>query len=228
MINLMAFWMDIYFMDSNSPTMDYMIMFHDFSMSILFTILIFLVLMMMVGLKMSILDLNLMENQFIELIWTVLPMFLLVFIAFPSLRLLYLMEEMFYPDLSVKVMGYQWYWSYDYPDFELEFDSYLEDKLEFDSGFRLLEVNDLLYVPVNCMVRFLVSSVDVIHSWTIPVFGVKTDAIPGRLNQLNLYSYRPGLYFGQCSEICGINHSFMPICLGVMEMEDFLDEVDYY
>lgn len=104
----------------------------------------------------------------------------------------------------------------------------MEDNLYFDSGFRLLEVNDFFFVPVNCMVRFLVRRADVIHSWTLPVFGVKTDAIPGRLNQVNVYSYRPGLYFGQCSEICGINHSFMPISIGVIEIEDFLDEVDYY
>nr|AJV88746.1 cytochrome c oxidase subunit II [Euseius nicholsi] len=222
----MAFWMDTYFMEVIAPTMDYMVMFHDFSMSILFSILIFLFLMMISGVKFKILDLNLMENQTVEIIWTVMPMFLLVFIAFSSLRLLYLMEEMFFPDLSIKVMGYQWYWSYDYIDFELDFDSYYSSGVEYVDSFRLLE-NDLsLALPVNCTVRFLVSSADVIHSWTVPVFGVKTDAIPGRLNQVNLYSYRPGIYFGQCSEICGINHSFMPISLGVMEMEDFVSWVD--
>lgn len=215
-------------MDSNSPTMDYMIIFHDFSISILFSIFIFLVLIIGSGVKFKILDLNLIENQLVETIWTVLPIFLLVFIAFPSLRLLYLIEEIFYSDLRIKVIGYQWYWSYDYIDFELDFDSFIDEELEYDSRFRLLEVNDLLVIPVNCTVRFLVSRVDVIHSWTVPVFGVKTDAIPGRLNQVNLYSYRPGIYFGQCSEICGINHRFIPISLGVIEIEDFLDEVDYY
>ena len=224
----MAFWIDTYFMDSNSPTMDYIVIFHDFSMRILFSILIFLFLIIISGVKFKILDLNLIENQTVEIIWTVMPMFLLVFIAFPSLRLLYLMEEMFFPDLRIKVIGYQWYWSYDYIDFELDFDSFIEEELEYYRRFRLLEVNDLLYLPVNCTVRFLVSRADVIHSWTVPVFGVKTDAIPGRLNQVNLYSYRPGIYFGQCSEICGINHRFIPISLGVIEIEDFLDEVDYY
>lgn len=224
----MSFWIDTYFGDRNSPTIDYIVIFHDFAIRILFAILIFLSLMLFSGFKLKILDLNLIEDQKLEIVWTILPIILLVFIAFPRLRLLYLIEEIFFPDINIKVIGYQWYWSYDYRDFELDFESFLEESLELDSEFRLLEVNDFFFIPVNCIVRFLVRSADVIHSWTLPVFGVKTDAIPGRLNQVNLFSYRPGIFFGQCSEICGINHSFIPIAVGVMEIEDFLDEVDYY
>lgn len=223
----MSFWIAVYFGDRNSPTMDYMVMFHDFTIRILFAVLVFLSIIIFSGFKLKLLDLNLIEDQKLEIIWTVFPIVLLIFIAFPRLRLLYLIEELFYPDISIKVIGYQWYWSYDYRDFELDFDSFLEEPLDLDSEFRLLEVNDFLFIPINCMVRFLVRRADVIHSWTVPVFGVKTDAIPGRLNQVNLFSYRPGIYFGQCSEICGINHSFIPIALGVLEIEDFLDEVDY-
>lgn len=221
----MPFWGKFYFLDGNSPVIEHILYFHDFSIGVLFSILVFLIFMIVSCLKSYNLDLYLIENQIVELVWTIIPVFLLLVIAFPSLRLLYLIEELFYSDLNIKIIAYQWYWSYEYRDFDLDFDSFIEENLCCLSGYRLLELNDYLFIPINCIIRFLLRSADVIHSWSIPSFGIKVDAIPGRLNQLNLFSYRPGVYFGQCSEICGINHSFIPICLCVLEIEDFLDEV---
>uniref|UniRef100_A0AAU6PBN5 Cytochrome c oxidase subunit 2 n=1 Tax=Amblyseiulella paraheveae TaxID=3049516 RepID=A0AAU6PBN5_9ACAR len=228
----MPFWLEIYFMDSSSPCMEQMILFYDYSMMIITTISIFLIMMMTLIMNNKIMNLVLIEEQLIELIWSILPIYLLIFLAVPSLRLLYLMEEAFKPDMSVKIMGHQWYWSYEYSELDMEFDSFMENLTMAEKSlinldmFRLLEVDNYLAIPMNTFTRMLVSSVDVIHSWTVQSLGIKTDAIPGRLNQINMFSFRPGLFYGQCSEICGSNHSFMPISLKIMPMEEFIDQVD--
>ncbi len=169
----------------------------------------------------------LLECQEIEAIWTVLPGVVLVFLALPSLRLLYLLDEVNDPRLSLKAVGHQWYWSYEYSDFlDLEFDSYMLPTSDLDSGdYRLLEVDHRTVVPVGVDVRVLVTAADVLHSWTVPCLGVKADAVPGRLNQVSFYISRPGVYYGQCSEICGANHSFIPIVLEAVGIEDFVSWV---
>ena len=166
----------------------------------------------------------LLECQEIEAIWTVLPGVVLVFLALPSLRLLYLLDEVNDPGLSIKAVGHQWYWSYEYSDFvDLEFDSYIIPARDLESGdFRLLEVDHRTVVPVGVDVRVLVTAADVLHSWTVPCLGVKADAVPGRLNQVSFFVSRPGVYYGQCSEICGANHSFMPIVIEAVGVEDFV------
>lgn len=167
---------------------------------------------------------SLLENQLIEIVWTVLPAIILLFIAFPSLRLLYLLDEVRTPNLTIKVVGHQWYWRYEYSDFNnVEFDSYLlsEDILS-GSRFRVLEVDNRTVVPYGCQIRVLVTAADVIHSWTIPTLGVKVDAVPGRLNQLGFLVERTGLLFGQCSEICGANHRFIPITMECISTVKFL------
>nr|ACS15262.1 cytochrome c oxidase subunit II [Phytoseiulus persimilis] len=222
----MSFWMDIYFMEAGAPAMEQMIMFHDHSMMIIVSVLVFLLCVIINLIKIQVINLNLIENQYIEIVWTMIPMVLLVFIAAPSLRLLYLMEEIYYPDMTLKVMGHQWFWSYEFVELDLDFDSYYMYLEENVDSFRLLETDSYLALPINTIVRFLVSSVDVIHSWTIQSMGVKMDAIPGRLNQFNVWPLKAGLYFGQCSEICGMSHSFMPISLEVMTMDDFVWWVD--
>lgn len=162
-----------------------------------------------------------LSGQLIEIIWTVFPAVILLFVAFPSLQLLYLLDEVNNPLISLKAIGHQWYWQYEYTNFlNLEFDSYI--KKENDIKFRLLNVDNLILFPNNSQVRVLTSATDVIHSWTIPRLGVKIDASPGRLNQTNFFIYRIGLYFGQCSEICGANHSFMPIILERTSLKNFL------
>lgn len=156
---------------------------------------------------------DLVHGSVLEIIWTLIPGFILILIALPSFRLLYLMDDLLEPSLSIKVIGHQWYWSYAYGD--NEFDAYLLQDLN-SGNFRLLDTDEILVLPSNTFIRFLITSTDVIHSWAVPSLGIKTDAIPGRLNQTGVEIYRPGLYFGQCSELCGINHYAMPITIKVL------------
>ena len=168
---------------------------------------------------------SIVEGQKIETIWTVIPAVILLFLAFPSLRLLYLLDEENNCQLTMKTLGHQWYWSYEYSDFPtIEFDSYMLPTNDLSLGsYRLLEVDNRAVLPVKRDIRVLVSSADVIHSWTVPILGVKADAVPGRLNQLNFYIKFPGIYYGQCSEICGANHSFMPIVVEALPLSNFVD-----
>jgi len=173
---------------------------------------------------------TLLESQMIECIWTVIPAVILVQIAIPSLLLLYMLDESVDSSLSIKVMGHQWYWSYEYTDFwsvsdntQLEFDAYIIPRNELESQiFRLLDVDNRTVVPFNVHVRILISSADVLHAWTVPALGVKADAVPGRLNQVKFIAQRPGLFYGQCSEICGANHSFIPIVIESVDSNSFL------
>nr|YP_009487916.1 cytochrome c oxidase subunit II [Anopheles antunesi]AWB98175.1 cytochrome c oxidase subunit 2 [Anopheles aff. lutzii B PGF-2018]AWB99150.1 cytochrome c oxidase subunit 2 [Anopheles antunesi]AWB99384.1 cytochrome c oxidase subunit 2 [Anopheles aff. lutzii B PGF-2018]AWB99397.1 cytochrome c oxidase subunit 2 [Anopheles aff. lutzii B PGF-2018]AWB99917.1 cytochrome c oxidase subunit 2 [Anopheles antunesi] len=220
----MATWANLGLQDSSSPLMEQLNFFHDH------TLLILTMITILVGYIMGMLMFNKFTNRFllhgqtIEIIWTVLPAIILMFIAFPSLRLLYLMDEINTPSITLKSIGHQWYWSYEYSDFlNLEFDSYMIPTNELDlSGFRLLDVDNRVVLPMNNQIRILVTATDVLHSWTVPSLGVKVDATPGRLNQINFLINRPGLFFGQCSEICGANHSFMPIVIESIPMNFFI------
>nr|QWK39724.1 cytochrome c oxidase subunit II [Omorgus chinensis]UFR81803.1 cytochrome c oxidase subunit II [Trogidae sp.] len=211
----MATWKSISLQDSASPLMEQLTFFHDH------TILILLMITVLVGYLMSSLFFNkynyrfLLEGQVIEIIWTILPAMTLIFIALPSLRLLYLLDEINNPLISIKSIGHQWYWSYEYNDFKnIEFDSYMVPSIELSSSnFRLLDVDNRMVLPFKSQIRLMVTAADVLHSWTIPSLSVKIDATPGRLNQVSFFINRTGLLFGQCSEICGANHSFMPIVI---------------
>jgi len=166
----------------------------------------------------------------IEIIWTVIPAFLLMIIAVPSFALLYSVDEVVDPAVTLKIVGHQWYWSYEYGDYNNEdgesliYDSYLlpEDELSL-GNLRLLEVDNRVVLPVNTHIRLIVTSADVLHSWTIPSFGIKIDACPGRLNEASLFAKRTGVFYGQCSEICGINHGFIPIAVDIVSIKDYLD-----
>nr|YP_010534092.1 cytochrome c oxidase subunit II [Ixodes columnae]UXX50304.1 cytochrome c oxidase subunit 2 [Ixodes columnae] len=219
----MMSWSNISFANSNSPIMEQMIFFHDHSMMIILMITI-ITLYMIINITMNSLTSRLlMEGQEIETIWTIIPAITLIFIALPSLRLLYMMDESFSPSLSIKILGHQWYWSYELSDFNIEFDSFMIPSSELNNfSFRLLDVDNRLVIPFNSQIKFLISSSDVIHSWSITSLGIKMDAIPGRLNQSFSISYRPGLFFGQCSEICGANHSFMPISVEITSPQNFI------
>nr|AML25598.1 cytochrome c oxidase subunit II [Staphylinidae sp. BMNH 1274640] len=211
----MATWKTLTTQDSASPLMEQLMFFHDH------TLMILLMITILVGYIMSSLFFNsfnyrhLLEGQLIELIWTILPAITLIFIALPSLRLLYLLDEINNPLITIKTIGHQWYWSYEYSDFKnIEFDSYMIPSNELNNfNFRLLDVDNRISIPYKSQIRMLVSAADVLHSWTIPSLSVKIDATPGRLNQINFFINRTGIFFGQCSEICGANHSFMPIVL---------------
>uniref|UniRef100_UPI0030FEBF99 cytochrome c oxidase subunit 2 n=1 Tax=Synergus nanlingensis TaxID=3135082 RepID=UPI0030FEBF99 len=177
--------------------------------------IIFLILFTMIKIYLNkFINLNI-ENQMIEIIWTLLPLITLLIMIIPSLKILYLSDEMYKPLMSIKCIGHQWFWKYEYPEFmNFNFESFMNKNIKLNS-FRLLDVDNNLILPMNTQIRMLISSFDVIHSFTIPSMGIKIDGIPGRINQLNLFINRPGIYFGQCSEICGANHSFMPIVLDV-------------
>lgn len=165
-----------------------------------------------------------LESQGIELFWTIAPIVILLLIGFPSIRILYLIDEVYKPLITLKTIGHQWYWRYEYSDFfNKEFDSYLIPiELGTKHSIRLLEVDNFVRLPFKQQIRNLITSSDVIHSWTIPSIGVKLDAIPGRLNQINIYFSRPGIFFGQCSEICGANHRFIPIAIEAILLKDFI------
>nr|YP_004769563.1 cytochrome c oxidase subunit II [Spilornis cheela]AEK79946.1 cytochrome c oxidase subunit II [Spilornis cheela] len=200
------------FQDASSPIMEELVEFHDHALMVALAIcslvLYLLALMLMEKLSSSTVD-----AQEIELIWTILPAIVLIMLALPSLQILYMMDEINEPDLTLKAIGHQWYWTYEYTDFkDLTFDSYMIPTTDLPLGhFRLLEVDHRVVVPMESPIRIIVTANDVLHAWAIPALGVKTDAIPGRLNQTSFITARPGIFYGQCSEICGANHSYMPI-----------------
>nr|YP_009236731.1 cytochrome c oxidase subunit II [Acraea poggei]AMJ17203.1 cytochrome c oxidase subunit II [Acraea poggei] len=225
----MATWSNLNYQNSNSPLMEQIIFFHDHTLFILMMILILVTYLMIKLFFNNFINRFLLEGQLIELIWTILPAFTLIFIAFPSLRLLYLLDELNNPLITLKSIGHQWYWSYEYSDFNnIEFDSYMLKTNQKFNNFRLLDVDNRIILPMNNQIRILVTSSDVIHSWTIPSLGVKIDANPGRLNQMSFFMNRPGIFFGQCSEICGTNHSFMPIVIESISMKNFINWINKY
>lgn len=159
-----------------------------------------------------------------EIIWTIVPIFILLFLVLPSLQILYYIEETD-PYLTLKVTGHQWYWNYELIDFDLNFDSYLIPS-PLIGEFRLLDVDHRVILPTLKDTRVLVGAADVLHCWTIPSLGVKIDAVPGRLNQTFLNVLRPRIIFGQCSEICGANHRFIPITVEAIRTKKFLDWIN--
>nr|YP_009692256.1 cytochrome c oxidase subunit II [Anthonomus pomorum]AEP27526.1 cytochrome c oxidase subunit II [Anthonomus pomorum]QED56849.1 cytochrome oxidase subunit II [Anthonomus pomorum]QED56857.1 cytochrome oxidase subunit II [Anthonomus pomorum]QED56870.1 cytochrome oxidase subunit II [Anthonomus pomorum]QED56941.1 cytochrome oxidase subunit II [Anthonomus pomorum] len=220
----MATWKNLMLQDSASPLMEQLMFFHDHTLMILIIITILVGHMLISMLLNKFTHRFLLDGQMIEMIWTIIPAIILIMIALPSLRLLYILDENFNPMITIKAIGHQWYWSYEYSDYKnLEFDSYMLPTNELNTfNFRLLDVDNRMIVPFNCQIRMIVTSADVIHSWAIPSLGVKIDGTPGRLNQTNFNLNRTGLFYGQCSEICGANHSFMPIVIESVSPKFFL------
>nr|CDG50862.1 cytochrome c oxidase subunit II [Urticina eques] len=215
--------------DAAHPVMEEIIFFHDQVMFIL-TIIITTVLWLIVkALSGKAYHRYLVDGTLLEIVWTIVPAIILILIAFPSLKLLYLMDEVMDPALTIKAIGHQWFWSYEYSDYQaetLEFDSYMIPTSDLNKGdFRLLEVDNRLVVPINTHVRVLVTGADVLHSFAVPALAVKMDAVPGRLNQTGFFIKRPGIFYGQCSEICGANHSFMPIVIEAVSLEKYINWV---
>ncbi|YP_009236082.1 cytochrome c oxidase subunit II (mitochondrion) [Lonchura striata] len=210
------------FQDASSPIMEELMGFHDHALMVALAIcsLVLYLLTLMLTEKLTS---NTVNAQAIELVWTILPAMVLIMLALPSLRILYMMDEINEPDLTLKAIGHQWYWSYEYTDFkDLMFDSYMIPTTDLPLGhFRLLEVDHRVVIPTSSTIRVIVTADDVLHSWAVPSLGVKTDAIPGRLNQTSLFASRPGVFYGQCSEICGANHSFMPIVVESAPLANF-------
>ena len=225
----------VYFQDSGTPQMEGLVELHD---NILFYLVI--ILFAVGWILTSILNIHRDtgaviplkykgHGTFVELVWTITPSLILILIAFPSFKLLFLMDEVSDPAMAVLAEGHQWYWSYQYPDFInkdqefIEFDSYLVPESDLEDGaLRMLEVDNRLIIPELTHVRFIVTAADVIHSFACPSLGIKCDAYPGRLNQVSVMLNREGTFFGQCSEICGILHSSMPIVFESISVDKFV------
>ena len=229
----------IYFQDSATPQMEGLVELHNNIVFYLFIIL-FGVSWTLAGIIIKFNYRNSPVSQkyvshgtLIELIWTITPALILMFIALPSFKLLYLMDEVSDPSMAILAEGHQWYWSYQYPDFLndddefIEFDSYLIPESDLEQGaLRMLEVDNRVIIPELTHVRLVVTAADVIHSFACPALGIKCDAYPGRLNQMSVYINREGTFYGQCSELCGILHSSMPIVIESVSIEKFVSWID--
>jgi len=222
----------LYFQDSASPVMAGILNLHDSVMFYLVLIvfavmwIIFAILYIFVGNPFSLKYLTHVTT--LEIIWTITPAFVLIAIAFPSFQLLYLMDEVIDPAITLKAVGHQWYWSYEYSDYVnqngafINFDSYMVPTDDLNSGdLRLLEVDHPIVLPINTHIRFIITAADVLHSWAVPSLGIKIDAVPGRLNQTSALINREGTFYGQCSEICGVQHGFMPIVIQAVPMNSY-------
>nr|AEL97469.1 cytochrome c oxidase subunit 2 [Urolophus cruciatus] len=211
------------FQDAASPVMEELLYFHDHTLMIVFLISSLVLYVIVTTVSTNLTNKYILDSQEIEIVWTIVPAFILILIALPSLRILYLMDEINDPHITIKALGHQWYWSYEYTDYQdLEFDSYMIQTEDLIPGqFRLLEADHRMVVPMQSPIRVLVTAEDVLHAWTVPALGIKIDAVPGRLNQTAFIISRPGVFYGQCSEICGANHSFMPIVVEAVPLEHF-------
>jgi len=219
------------FQNPFSPNMEGIVDVHNDIMVVMLSILVFVTYLLarciyFFNNKNNILPkkINHTDQVFLEIVWTIIPIVILFIIGIPSIALLYATNELINPNLTVQVIGSQWYWTYEYNDVDISFDSYmiLEDDLEFGE-LRLLEVDHRLILPSNTHIKVLVTSSDVLHSWAIPALGIKMDACPGRLNYITLFIKKTGIFYGQCSEICGVNHGFMPIVVQAINEIQFID-----
>jgi len=174
---------------------------------------------------------NFRDNILLEYIWAIFPSLVIFLILIPSLYLLYSMEENMNPRFNIKVIGHQWFWSYEFDsyDFSFDFESNLIPENDLNTGSkRLLEVDNRLYLPVNIPLRILITSADVLHSWAVPELGIKVDAVPGRLNDCITLIRRPGVFYGQCSELCGVGHGYMPIVIEACSYQKWLNHLNKY
>ena len=165
------------------------------------------------------------HNVLLEVVWTVIPVLILVAIAFPSYRVLYFTDKVADPEMTLKITGNQWFWSYEYSDYDIEFDSLplSEDEIAemYPGGHRLLETDTRVVLPVDTDIQLLMTSNDVLHNWAMPAFAIKMDTVPGRINETWIRIEKEGVFYGQCSELCGINHYFMPIVVEAVSKEEF-------
>jgi cytochrome c oxidase subunit 2 len=220
------------FQQSATPVMDNIIWFHDFLLWIItaiagFVLLLLLIVIVRFNARSNPTPSRTTHNTLLEVAWTLVPVVILVAIAVPSFKLLFLQQTIPPADLTVKATGKQWYWSYSYPDSKFEFDSLmLQDKDRKPDQPRLLAVDNAMVVPVNKVVRVQVIGADVIHAFAVPSFGIKIDAVPGRLNETWFKAEREGIYYGQCSELCGRDHAFMPIEVRVVSEKDYAAWLD--
>lgn len=220
---LMAHPAQLGLQDASSPIMEELLHFHDHALIIIFLISTLVLYIIIVIISTTLTNLYTTDSQEVEIVWTVLPGATLTVIALPSLRILYLIDEVNEPHVTIKAVAHQWYWTYEYTDYQIiVFDAYIIPTYDLAPGqFRLLDTDHRMVVPTQSPVRLLITAEDVLHSWAVPSLGVKIDAVPGRLNQATFIVARSGVFYGQCSEICGANHSFMPIVVEAIPLEHF-------
>jgi len=216
------------FQPAATPVMEKIQEFHDLLLYIIVAITIFvLALLVYVSVrfneKANPVPSKTTHNTWLEVAWTVIPIVILVVISVPSLKLLYFMDKTHNPEMTLKVTGHQWYWSYEYPDDGgFAFDSFMVDEEDLEEGQpRLLSVDEEVVLPINTDIRILVTSDDVIHNWAVPSFGIKIDTVPGRTNETWVRITREGVFTGQCSELCGVNHGFMPVSVRAVSKEAY-------
>ena len=217
-----------YYQDAVTPVMESVTEFHNLLMVVITLITIFVLFLLIYTIwrfseKRNPVPSQTTHHTMLEMVWTVVPVIILVLIAVPSFKLLYLSDVVPKADMTVKATGHQWYWSYEYPDHgKFTFDSIMVADADLKPGQpRLLETDTTVVVPVNATVRVQVTAADVLHAWAMPAFGVKIDAVPGRLNETWFKATKEGTYYGQCSELCGVNHGFMPIKVQVVSKQAF-------
>ena len=216
------------FQNSASGTMNDIVWFHDYMLLPVITAIMVFVLFLIVYACIRFRESRNKEasttshNTMIEVIWTLVPCLILIVLAVPSFKVLYSQDEIPKADVTIKAVGYQWYWGYEYPDENIIFDSYMIEEKDLKEGQpRLLSVDNEVYVPVNKVVKVMITANDVLHAWALPSFGVKRDAVPGRINETWFKADRTGTFYGQCSELCGIKHAFMPITVNVVSEDDY-------
>jgi len=221
---MMIFWGQLNLQESSTSIIEALNYFHDYIIVILLSILVSVTYVFLFIIFSPRLDKYTVESHTLETLWTVAPMVILLFIAFPSLFLLYLIEDAVSPSVTVKVVGHQWYWEYQYSNSWLTytFDSYMLQESPSYALYYTLDVDNRLVLPTLLNILFLVTSADVLHSWTVPTLGFKADACPGRINSISTICAYSGVYYGQCREICGSNHRFMPIVLEFVPLKSFL------
>jgi len=222
------------FQDPATPTIEGIIRFHHDIIFLIVLIVVFVGWLMFrcyfhFNESKSPVAVQIVHGSVIEVVWTLIPAFILIVIAVPSFALLYSADELIEPALTLKVVGHQWYWSYEFADYANEegetvnFDAYIIPEDDLAKGdLRLLEVDNRVVLPEQTHIRVIITAADVLHCWAIPSAGIKLDACPGRLNQTSLFFKRQGTFYGQCSEICGVNHAFMPIVVESKSLEDYI------
>ena len=216
------------FQKSASKSMSDIVLFHDYMLLPIITAITVFVLFLVIyacirfrATKNKIAS-QTSHNTTIEIVWTLVPCLILIIMAVPSFKVLYSQDKVPPADVTVKAIGYQWYWGYEYPDENIIFDSYMiEDKDLKANQPRLLSVDNEVVVPVNKNIKVLITANDVLHAWALPSFGVKRDAVPGRINETWFKADRTGTFYGQCSELCGIKHAFMPLTVRVVTDEEY-------
>jgi len=227
---VMAIWNQLWFQDAASPTITRLLYLHDLAILIIFVVLTFVAYGLYCVTTNPMTCRTIYEAQRLETVWTIAPIIILLYLAMPSISILYTMDEINRPIFTFKAIGHQWYWSYEYSDLgHTSFDAYIVQTEDLSSGdYRLLEVDHRTVLPMKTQLRGIITSADVIHSWAIPSLAIKVDAVPGRLNQTPLMANRPGVFYGQCSEICGANHSFIPIVLEIVSYPSFIQWLNTY